>query len=142
MKTLKIFFAVSFFIFLFSVSSFAADKCSTATNSKQESIVKSLLKGINSDNYGLRTSSAYLLGELKIESAVIPLMKMLHSEENEDARIVAALALYKIGDLRGLFAVKQAIKYDESERVKKLCSNFYNDFVYKNRLSQINLAIK
>jgi hypothetical protein len=34
---------------------------------------------------------------------------------------MAALSLFKIGDERGLFAVKQAIKFDDNDQVKKMC---------------------
>lgn len=87
--------------------------------------IESLMMGINSDNLGLKTSSAFMLGELRCNIAVIPLLKMLKNEEREDARIVAALALQKIGDARGIFAIKQAIRFDSSERVRRLCLNFY-----------------
>ncbi len=94
--------------------------------------VASLIMGINSDNFGLRTSAAYMLGELKCEKGVIPLMRMLKSEEREDARIVAALALLKIGNEKGIFAIKQAIRFDQSDRVRRLCANFYNVYSEKS----------
>ena len=94
--------------------------------------IESLIMGVNSDNFGLRTSAAYMLGELKCEKGVIPLMRMLKSEEREDARIVAALALLKIGNAKGIFAIKQAIKFDDSERVRRLCANFYHAFLEKS----------
>ena len=91
--------------------------------------------GINSDNFGLRTSAAYMLGELKCEKGVIPLMRMLKSEEREDARIVAALALLKIGNEKGIFAIKQAIRFDQSDRVRRLCANFYNAYSEKSTVT-------
>ena len=87
--------------------------------------LKSLIQGINSDNFGLKVSSAQRLGELKISEGVIPLMSMLRNDDDERARIAAALALIKIGDARGLFAVKQAAKFDDSERVRAMCEKFY-----------------
>ena len=92
-------------------------------------IIKNLMNGINSDNQGLRMSSAYLLGEFKSDEAVIPLMKILKSDDNEQSRIMSALSLLKIGDARGIFAIKQAIQFDESERVRKMCSIFYQDYL-------------
>ena len=94
-----------------------------------ESTVASLLIGLNSHNIGLKSSSAYMLGELRVSSAVIPLMKVLHNDENEEVRISAALALYKIGTPISIHAVKQAIKFDESKRVAELANKFYSDFV-------------
>jgi len=41
------------------------------------------------------------------------------------ARIMAALSLYKIGNERGIFAIKQAIQFDADEQVKKMCSILY-----------------
>jgi HEAT repeat protein len=90
---------------------------------------QNLLIGIESDNQGLKESSAYLLGEFKSAKAVVPLMKMLRSDEQESARIVAALALCRIGDARGVYAVKRATQFDNSERVAQRCAWFYNEYV-------------
>ena len=46
----------------------------------QENTVSSLLAGLKSDNKGLRSSSAYMLGELNVSSAVIPLMRILRND--------------------------------------------------------------
>lgn len=86
---------------------------------------QSLLQGIQSDNFGLKVSSAQRLGELQISEGVILLMSMLRNDNDERARITAALALIRIGDARGLFAVKQAAKFDENERVRSMCEKFY-----------------
>jgi hypothetical protein len=71
---------------------------------------------------------AFDLGEAKATEAVIPLMRMLH-EGQEQCRIVAALALCRIGDDRGTFAVKQAVRFDRSERVQQLAAWFYEQYV-------------
>jgi len=63
----------------------------------KDNTVESLIIGLNSDNLGLQSSSAYMIGELQLSEAVIPLLRILHSEKNEELRIMAALALYKIG---------------------------------------------
>jgi hypothetical protein len=94
-------------------------------------VISNLMNGVNSGNKGLRMSSAYLLGELKSDEAVIPLMRILKSDGNEESRIMAGLSLLKIRDSRGLFAIKQAIKFDESERVRKMCSIFYQEYLSK-----------
>jgi HEAT repeat protein len=104
--------------------------------------VASLIMGINSDNFGLRTSSAYMLGELQCEKGVIPLMRMLKSEEREDARIVAALALLKIGSEKGIFAIKQAIRFDDSERVRRQCANFYHVFSDKTLIPELFAVLR
>ena len=98
-----------------------------ATLEIKQNTVSSLLIGLNSSNLGLKSSSAYMLGELKVTSAVIPLMRILHENENEDLRIAAALALYKIDTPLAINAVKQSVRFDNSERVSKLCASFYNE---------------
>lgn len=124
MKILRIFFALCILFLLISPSVSASNR---AKNQVPAQAIDNLLEGIKSDNFGLKLSAAYYLGEYNCEKAVIPLLKMLKSDSREEARISAALALYKIDDARGIFAVKQAIRFDNSERVKKLCALFYNE---------------
>ena len=123
-----------------SVISFSAFAENNQLDKVKDCTVASLIMGINSDNFGLRTSAAFMLGELKCEKGVIPLMRMLKSEEREDARIVAALALLKIGNEQGIFAIKQAIRFDQSDRVRRLCTNFYN--VHSEKSTVIGLLAR
>ena len=109
---------------------FTGESFANNLTKKDSAIMKgeiNLLIALNSNNYGLRTSAAQVLGDIKSEKAVIPLMRILKSSGDESLRIVAALSLYKIQNPRGLFAVRQAVKFDESVRVRKLCLNFYLD---------------
>ena len=109
---------------------FTGESFANNLTKKDSAIMKgeiNLLIALNSNNYGLRTSAAQVLGDIKSEKAVIPLMRILKSSGDENLRIVAALSLYKIQNPRGLFAVRQAVKFDESTRVRKLCLNFYLD---------------
>ena len=118
---------------LFSTYSFATSPEKSDASVNIERIEDNLLEGLSSDNLGLRVSTAYYLGEYKTERAVLPLIKMLHNEKEESARIQAALSLIKIGDPKGAFMVKQAAKFDESARVRNFCSKFYN--AYQEKLS-------
>jgi hypothetical protein len=120
-----------FLIVIFSISSFGFIMPAPAKNKiiNRDLVISNLINGVNSGNQGLRMSSTYFLGEMKSDEAVIPLMRILKSDENEEERIMAALSLSKIGDSRGIFAIKQAITFDNSERVKKLCSIFYQGYL-------------
>lgn len=113
--------------------SFAANNPAAAKKKiiHRDDVIKSLLMGVNSDNQGLKLSAGYYLGELKSDEAVLSLMNILKNSENDEERIMAALSLSKIGDSRGIYAIKKAIKFDESERVRKLCSLFYNNYYSK-----------
>jgi hypothetical protein len=93
--------------------------------------IESLLIGLQSENLGLKTGCAYMLGEFNLNEAIIPLMKILREDKSEEARIAAALALYKINTPMSIYAVKQSIRFDDNERVSRLCSNFYNEYLRK-----------
>ena len=99
----------------------------------KEACYKSLLSGISSDNKGLQSGCAFMLGEVSCDKGVIPLLRILHDDAKEEARILAALSLYKIGDSRGIFAIKQAIRFDDSQRVRRLCQIFYNAYLHKQQ---------
>ncbi len=94
----------------------------------KEKVAKNLIANLASENKGVRESSAFMLGELRIEEGIIPLMAILHDDPNESSRIVAALSLSKIGEARGTFAVKQAVRFDESQRVRLVCAWFANQY--------------
>lgn len=110
--------------------------------SPKETCIKTLLKGMDSDNRGLQAGCTYMLGELCCDRGVISLLDILHNNPSEELRILAALSLYKIGDSRGIYAIKQAIKFDESSRVSRLCEKFYSAHTKKETSSQIKVAAK
>jgi len=115
-------------ILLFCTSIFATNLDNEA---KYKQIEDNLLVGLTTDNIGLRVSAAYFLGEMKSDRAIIPLMKMLKSSSTEEERLIAALSLAKIKSEKGMFAVKQRIKYDDSERVQRMCGIFYNNHLFE-----------
>ena len=95
-------------------------------NSTDNKIEDNLLVGLQSGNQGLITSSAYYLGQYGTSKSINSLLKVLKSGNTEEERISAAVALTKINTEQALFAVKQRAKYDDSERVRRLCAMFYN----------------
>ena len=106
------------------------DSFASSLTKKDSAIMKgekNLIIGLNADNYGLKSSAAQILGDIKSQKAVIPLMKILKSSDDDNLRIIAALSLYKIQNPMGMFAVRQAIRFDESNRVRKICRNLYLD---------------
>ncbi len=114
---------------IFIIDADAKNKRPVINESNRDLIVENLMCGLCSYNNGLRTSSAYLLGEFKVAEATIPLMRILKQCGDENERIMAALSLYKIGTDQALFTVKQAGRFDESERVRKICNNLYMEYV-------------
>ncbi len=129
---------LSVFLTIFITGLLLAENTGEKVKKIDQNTVQSLLIGLQSGNTGLKTSSAYLLGELKITDAIIPLMRVLKNCNCEEARIAAALALYKIGTPTSIFAVKRAGIFDGSKRVKKLATNFYFDYLRnKNSKNEI-----
>ena len=114
---------------LFGITAASFGNDDKTKNDVSENTIASLLEGLTSDNLGLKSSSAFMLGELKVTRAIIPLLRVLHNDKNEEIRISAALALYKIGTPLSIYAVKQAGRFDESKRVNKLAQKFYYDYL-------------
>jgi hypothetical protein len=107
----------------------ATDKVQVTPRVTKELITINLMNGLASDNKGVRENAAFMLGEQKITRAIVPLMKMLRDSEEESSRIVAALSLCRMGEPRGVYAVRMAAKFDNSEKVRTLCAWFYNQYV-------------
>ena len=128
---MKTMFAVAAAVLVLAMASLsvAGEKPDLGSPEKYEKAEVNLLIGLQSDNLGLRESAAYMLGELQSDKAVIPLMKMLRDDQRESTRIVAALALCRIGDARGVYAVKRATRFDESTLVQQRCAWFYQQYV-------------
>ena len=95
-----------------------------------------LIKALQDENVGIRTSAAQLLGERKVVEAVKPLVKMLKTEENNSARIVVAMALYQIGGKKATVALREAAAKDKNKTVRRAVSAI----VYK--LEAVELAQK
>jgi HEAT repeat protein len=116
-----------FFLLVFAGSLFASAKTTNDSN-----VEDNLIVGLKSDNLGLKTSSAYMLGEYGTSKSINSLLKVLKSGDTEEERISAAMALVKINTEQSMFAVKQNAKFDDSERVRKLCALFYNQSLQNN----------
>jgi HEAT repeat protein len=121
-KSVFILLPLLLIIFSVTASAFQAPKIKKAAIN--ENSIASLLMGIHSENFGLKTSSAFMLGEIRASRGIIPLMSMLHSDK-EEARIMAAVSLSKINSPKGMFAIKRAARFDPSERVRKICLSLY-----------------
>ena len=124
MKALALFFVAAFLMLAFTAN--AQDVRKEIGDAKFDQAVANLLVALDSKNPGLTRSAIYRLGEFKAEKAVIPLMAILHTSADEKARIATAYALCKIGAAVGTYAVKQAVRFDDNEKVKLHSAWYYN----------------
>lgn len=113
----------------FTATTFAIEPENAAKKMNTETVEINLLEGVNSDNEGLQVSSAYYLGEIKSEKAVIPLLDLFNNASHDGVRVAAALALVKIGDGRGIKAIEYASRYDNNKQIRGLCKLFYATYV-------------
>lgn len=95
-----------------------------------------LINALQDENVGIRTSAAELLGERKVAEAVEPLIKMLKTEQNTSARIIFAMALYKIGDEKAAAALKQIAAKDKNKTVRHVVAAMVQ------KLESVDLAQK
>ena len=124
MKTLASFFVAILFVLVSTAGAQEAKKALTGV--KYDQAIANYVMALGSRNDGLRRSAIYQLGELKAKEAAIPLMGVLHSAKDEMSRIAAAWALCKIGNEAGTYAVKQAVRFDESKKVQLHSAWYYN----------------
>jgi hypothetical protein len=124
MKALALFFVAAFLMLAFTAS--AQDVRKEIGAVKYEQAVANLLAALDSKNAGLTRSAIYLLGEFKADKAVLPLMAILRNNADERTRGAAAYALCKIGAGVGTYAVKQAVRFDDSQKVKMQAAWYYN----------------
>ena len=105
---------------------------SVFSEDKYDQIEDNMLLGIKSDNNGLQTSSAYFLGEMKSDRAMIPLLRLVRNGETEEARIIAALSLYKIESNIGMYRLKYLAESDESELARRVFGKIYKRYMSDN----------
>lgn len=124
----KLYYPLIALIILFAFISLRANNNESA---KAKQVEQNLLVGVQSENDGLRISSAYYLGEMKSTDAVFHLTKMLREDKNTGARLMAALSLVKIEDEQGLYMVKRTALFNSSERVRRMSDKLYYAFLIK-----------
>lgn len=125
----KIVILAAFSLFLSSLAVSQTLETVKKDSPKYAVVEENLIEGLKNDNLGLRTNSAYWLGEMKSQNAVIPLMHIFRSDDDQRAKLMAALSLVKIEDSRGIFLVKRVGEFTEDERMKRICERLYTGYL-------------
>jgi len=128
MKKLFLFIVFFFSAIVMLTTTFAQAPPVPVSAEKLVVIENNYLVGLESDNHGLKVSSAFFLGEIGSDRAVIPLLKMFRDEEDPGAKFVAALSLLKIGDKRGIYRVKWEADHCDCESATCIYEYIYKDF--------------
>lgn len=115
----------------------ASAKSTAFTDKEKSLIVDNLTKAITSENTGLQTSGALVLSDLINKSylegsdaskAMIPLLKILRSDKSEMERIVAAVALYQLGNAIGIYQLRGIALFDSNKKLANICKNLYYSY--------------
>ncbi len=119
-------------VFSFTANSFGERK-DNPSNDFDGKIVQNFIMGINSENLGLCKSSIYYAGYYKITGTVEALINVLNDNSRKPClRILAAVSLYRIGDMRGIRAIRDVVQFDKIKSVKSKCSEIYNSYLNQN----------
>ena len=84
-----------------------------------------ILNGIQSDNYGIKMSSIYLVGKYKITDLSKELVKEMTVSENDEVCQMLVWSLYQIGDESCCNEMRTIIENHPSEKIKSFCESMY-----------------
>lgn len=118
MKNIVRVILVVLFLLSISLDIYAENAPSKKNRVSYKAIEETLLVGLNSDNLGLKISSAYMLGEIKSKNAIPELTAFINNIDNDKARLTAILALLKIASSESDVALNQN---DSNSEVSELC---------------------
>jgi HEAT repeat protein len=86
---------------------------------KLKTAIENLIVGIQSSNEGVKRDCIYYAGKYEFTETVNALIGELKQEKNPKDRALIALALYKIGDEKGIQAVYDAASTESDAKVKR-----------------------
>lgn len=86
-----------------------------------------LIKMLDNENLGLRTSAAQLLGERKCLQAVDPLVKMMKHDKEYVARIVAAIVILKISDYSKIEVIREQALREKNKTVRHVLAGVFTE---------------
>jgi hypothetical protein len=126
-------------IFLLS-SAAIAQKQSISDLTANEHALKNLIAGIQSENDGLKRSSIYFAGKYRIAEVENILINQLRKEVNPSTRILISLVLYEMGSIEGLLVVQQLAQNDDNERVRRMATHIYNQYLINDLSSSVSMV--
>lgn len=123
---------IALIVLLVSANSFAQAKELT------DNQLQTLVTGIKSDNLGLKRSSIFFAGYYKLSETVDVLKDEMLNAENADIQILAALALYEIGDDDVMVDLNVLAKNkDEDYKVRRMAQAIYEHWVNESNFVSV-----
>ncbi len=110
----------------------------TKLTPKQQA-VGNLINALNSENDGLRKSAIYLAGKNKIKEVADVLVGRLTKEKDAGMKILIALSLYNIGDVRGMETVHTVAQRDPDLRVRRMCTAIFTEYLQDTQYNSAQL---
>ena len=129
MKHLLKYFGALLLVATFSLPAFSAEEDIIALSPNRDQVVEKLMAQLSDCDNTAQIHAAFALGEGRIDGAVEPLIGMLDSG-TEKCKVVAALALSRIGTDRAASAVRWAARKDDNARVRTLAAWYYEQYVH------------
>jgi len=118
-----------------TISILAFSQTSTDDNIElPKEAVANLLLGIESDNYGLKTSSIYFAGKYKVIEAAQNLIKEINNSNDDDLTLMIAWSLFRIGDDLSCKELAKIANNHPSADLRTFCSKLHD-------MRQFELAI-
>lgn len=139
MKNLFAFVLAFAMVVLFTTASYSQPAAGAVKFTAEDNYIK----GLESDNLGVKTDCIYYLGKMKSVRAVEPLIGILKNAYTFNAvRVMAALALLQIEDPEGVSAVKYAADNCDCDQVKTLCNYFHKIHSMENNYKDLVAQLK
>ena len=106
-----------------------------------EKEVANLAAGILSENYGLQRSSIYFAGYYKVADVANEITKVMLTSDQPNIKILAALALYEIGDEEALDNFAYLVNNEqENLKVRRLAKAIYDKWDEELQLGMVVAA--
>ncbi|MGB5895881.1 MAG: HEAT repeat domain-containing protein [Ignavibacteriaceae bacterium] len=127
-------------LFVVTIGELTAQTNSISDITNYKYALKNLLENIKSDNDGVKRSSIYFIGYYRITEAEEALIEQLEKERNPSNRILIALVLYELGSEDGLLEVKKLASNDDNQKVRRLSTHIYNEYLIKDSKGKLYLV--
>jgi uncharacterized protein YdiU (UPF0061 family) len=99
-----------------------------AETKKYKRMIENLIIGIHSSNLGVKRECIFLAGKYEFSEAVDALIELLKSERNPKDRTLIAMALYRIGDEKGIQAVYESALVETDAKAKRISTAIVNEY--------------